>query len=128
MGAMGERFQQTFALQMSKIGTQATMTSRVLGGYDPVTGTASIAEESFTVKGVFDNVTRGKYKDGTTEIRNQTRVFLIPVTDVNNSAISFDPQVKYHVTIGAITYGIETVEQEIADDVTVYNRLYLENA
>lgn len=128
MGAIGDRFQAEYARRMLRIGTTATITKRTVSSYDPATGAVGVDTVSVTVKGVFDKAAKSNYRDGATDTRSATRIFLIPATDVDGADVGFEVNTKYQVAIAGQVFGIEKVEAEIADDVVVYSRLFLENA
>jgi hypothetical protein len=129
MGAIGTRFQQTFARYMARIGTSTTLTRVTTTAYSPATSTATVTPTTYTVRGVYDAQQNNQFEsERGTDTRSKSRVFLIPSLDTSSQALAFEPAVGDKLVIGGRTERIEYSEPEVADGVIVYHRLYLESA
>lgn len=129
MGAIGNRFQQTFARYMARIGTSTTLTRVTTTAYNPATSSATTTTTTYTVKGVYDSQQNNQFQTPQgTDTRSKSRTFMIPSLDTSSQVIPFEPAPGDKLVIGGRTERIEYSEPEVADDVIVYHRLYLESA
>jgi len=115
--------------QMRRIGTEAAITQLLADSYSVTTSEATRNQATgAVVNGFFDKANNGRTEDGATDMRINSRVFVVPTIDKEGEALTLALNVGYQLTIGDQQYSVRRVEPEIADNVTVLYRLFLDQA
>lgn len=137
MGKAGEGLRRGLARKYQKIGNEAAITPQGAGTYD-VTTSAAVplpSVDELIVKGEFKRPSDGSRDgrsdgetSGSTDLRINRRVLVIPALDYKLRPFPFDPKIGDQVTVGGSNYSIRRIDPEIFDDVTVRMELLLDQA
>lgn len=137
MGNVGRAIQKALAIKYSKFGSVAVITQQRAASYDTGTSEATTPTEpaTITVKGEFrPNDEGGRegrqdgFRAGVTDVRVNSRIFVMPTLDYRLKPFEFDPAIGDLVTIAEQDYSIRFIDPEIKDDVTTRLTLHLDQA